>query len=148
MRTFGFGSASMFCFAVQNYFIEKYLSTSSPYTNLNIMYVTVLCVMIPVSFFVRGTGFDPHPVLPTSLWWAAVLCGTLYAFADVFYFSAYTSGGSIFLITTLPILLPIFTSILKIVFDGHFPSWHYVGAWILGGGALTLLSLAPKTAAP
>lgn len=90
--------------------------------------------------FVAAEGNDKNPIpirFPTKEQWAIILMlGVLNFLADWAHYAALKTNAGGPVLATFYMLIPIFCTLLS----GGWPSYQKIGAWVLGGGALYLIS--------
>lgn len=75
-----------------------------------------------------------------SLLWLTILIGIVYFFADYFYLGAFTSGGNVLVISTIAIMAPVFTAIVRNLWVGSWPNAYQVAGYALAACAVLLLA--------
>ncbi len=122
-------------YAAQNVIIERRLSTVSPLVMMVYYYGTLLPIVVAVLCLNRPLGL----VVTTRTWsmvpFIAVAALLVFA-ADYCFFSAYHSGGSLQVISTIVALLPVVGSAMKFATGGGAP-----GPLQLAGMACAVLAV-------
>jgi len=139
MKPVIFACLALMFYAVQNVFLEQKLAKYSTFSILLYMYL----VMLPlVLICLAALRIKKQPILtPSGIAIGITLgCGLLYFFADYFYVGAYTSGGSVLMVTTIVIMFPIFASIVKYFWTGGLPNFYQVAGYILAFFAVLLVA--------
>jgi drug/metabolite transporter (DMT)-like permease len=75
--------------------------------------------------------------------WALALTlilGAVYFFGDYFYLGAFTSGGNVLVISTIAIMAPVLTAIIRNVWVGGWPNAWQIGGYALAACAVLLLA--------
>lgn len=75
-----------------------------------------------------------------SLLLLAVVLGVLYYFGDSFYLGAFTSGGNVLTISTIAIMAPVLTAIIKNIWVGGWPNAFQLGGYAFAAVAVLLLA--------
>ena len=75
-----------------------------------------------------------------GLFWLTISLGVLYFFADYFYLGAFGAGGSALVISTIAILAPVLTAVVRHFLVGGYPNGYQIAGYVLAAGAVTLLA--------
>lgn len=131
MKPIVFVFLAVILYAFQNVLLEQKLSK---FTASGLLVYFYLC-MLPLAFFAVGylkiTGQEIS--LPRGHFIALTLVGgIIYFLADFFYLSAYTSGGSVFTVTTIMMLFPLMASVVKFFWVGGVPNPCQIFGYIFG----------------
>lgn len=128
MKSILFSIVAVFLYSMSNVILELRLSKYQTLTTL-VLTGGVLCLSaFLVRLFVKGD--DPSFAFPTDsgLLWAIAAC-LIFAVADWFYISAYTSGGDLLTITSIVIFFPMVAATIKLAITGHYPNLWQVAGW-------------------
>ncbi|OGF71383.1 hypothetical protein A3E35_03120 [Candidatus Giovannonibacteria bacterium RIFCSPHIGHO2_12_FULL_44_22] len=84
-------------------------------------YVGILSIAIPLVLF--GNQFGLAITMPQpGHYWLMMIVGAILFFADLSFFTAYHSGGSVAQIATIVALFPAFAAVIKLLIGGGMPS--------------------------
>ncbi|KKT95073.1 MAG: hypothetical protein UW97_C0029G0002 [Parcubacteria group bacterium GW2011_GWA2_45_15] len=113
--------------------------------NAAALMVCFYAVMVPLAFtrvgFVRIT--EGSVAFPTgTLLIIAFVFGVVYFFADFSYISAFTAAGaSVMTVTTILMMTPVFSSLVKYFYTGGgLPNSYQIAGYILAVVAILLVS--------
>lgn len=131
MKPIVFVFLAVILYAFQNVLLEQKLSK---FTASGLLVYFYLC-MLPLAFFTVGylkiTGQEIS--LPRGSFIALTLVGgIIYFLGDFFYLSAYTSGGSVFTVTTIMMLFPLMASVIKFFWVGGIPNFYQIVGYMFG----------------
>ncbi len=128
---------SVVFYAVANLILDRKLSNFS-LPSLMVMWEPVMLVCGWA--FWGYYRYTDQPLVTPEFGWPfvfLVIMAVTYFIADSFYVSAYTSGGSLFTITTVFLAFPPVTGLLKVITDNQYPSRAQVlGYLLIAGGVL------------
>jgi len=139
MKPVLFACLAVLLYSSQNVILEQKLAKYHTVTILVYFYI----VMLPVTLgWIAGLKITKQPfVAPSGI---AILIalgvGLVYFFADFFFVGAYTSGGSVFSVTTIVIMLPVFASVIKYFWVGGLPNLYQIAGYILAFFAVFLVT--------
>ncbi len=124
--------------AFTNVLIQRKLIAVSPLINVLAMHASALAVgmVLFVIWRVRGgtVGIIPHD------WYGFVaILGIATVTAGLFFFSSYTKGGTLLMVTTVTVLLPVCVALIDLVIAGNWPTLRHIIAWILAATAVFLV---------
>ena len=138
MKPIWLALCALVMWALQNVFLDVKLSRFSEIAILLELYL----VMLPLAFvgwlYMRGT----HQTVVAPQGWMLVLVllsGVMYFAADYCFISAYTSGGHLLAVSTIVVLFPIFSSIIRYLWVGGTPNRYHLAGYLLAGMAVLLL---------
>lgn len=140
MKSVLFAVIAIFLYALSNVVVEQKISRVPPIINMVIFSGAVFFLSLLTCLFRSTLGVQA--VLPDSSQLTAVIfCGLIFFFADFCFFSAYNHGGSLVIITTLTVLLPVFASFIKFVSTGDgLPSPAQILGWLFAVLAVFLVA--------
>lgn len=69
-----------------------------------------------------------------------LVLGALYFFGDYFYLGAFTAGGHALVISTIAIMAPVLTAIVRNLWVGGWPNGYQIGGYLLAASAVMLLA--------
>lgn len=127
-------------YAILNTIIEiklKHLQTFSLMCGLYI-------VLLPAATIIYMTRkhFDPSISLPSgNTWWIVAGIALMYILADYLYFGSLLKGGNVVTITTLLVLMPVISGIIKFVWVKESPSPYHISAIIFATIAVILVAI-------
>lgn len=128
---------ALILYASQNVILEQKLSKFNVFAILLYFYA----VTIPLAFagLIATKALGQQILVPNGKFiWIAVGVGILYFVADTCYVGAYTSGGSLFTITSIVIMFPVFASIIRYFWVGGLPNLYHIASYLLALGAIIL----------
>ncbi len=128
---------AMICYALANVLVEQKLSKLNALTIMMCYSGVIFTLTFTAWLIVRntyGTGFQFPKI--GKLLWVALGVGVVFTLADYFFISAYTSGGKLFLVTSIYVLFPVCASFIKYVMTGE-----KLNAWQVGGYVLAILAV-------
>jgi drug/metabolite transporter (DMT)-like permease len=133
-------SFAVILYALGNVMIEERLK---PFTQFGIMiysYVPML-VMTFAALAVLKLG-DKSISFPTgSALYVAALIGIVFFVADTFFFSAYNNNADAFTVSSIVLMFPAATSLMKYLWSGSVPNRYHVVAYAV---AVVAVALAEK----
>ena len=137
MRAVIYATVAVLLFSFLNVALEQKLVKY----NAAALMVCFYAVMVPLAVarvgFVRFT--EGSVAFPTgALLVFAFLFGVVYFFADFSYISAFTAaGGSVMTVTTILMMTPVFSSLVKYFYTGGgLPNRYQVAGYILAVAAV------------
>lgn len=136
-----FAFIAMWLYALQNVAIEVKLAK---YTSLGLLLYWYF-TLAPLALIGLGYMYltNQNIVMPNrSDAIIAISVGVMFFFADLFYVSAFTHGGSLLAITTLVVLFPAIAQLIKFIWVGGSPNVYHVFGYILAALAVILISKA------
>ncbi|MFW0862742.1 MAG: EamA family transporter [Candidatus Komeilibacteria bacterium] len=139
MKTILLATGGMLLYALQSFLFENRLSK---YTTPTLM-VYLYLAMLPLALLSVGyMSFHKQPIVAPSgnAILLVVAIGVMYFVADYLYFTAYTSGGNLYVIATIAAMFPVFASIIKFVATKEPPNLYQLGAYILALCSVLLVS--------
>ena len=135
---------AVLCYAIQNVVIARKLSAVHPILLSGIIgTVVVLCDYLVYALRDR---FGLVIATPTGKEVAvAAGVGLVLFVAEVSFLNAYFSGGSLAMVTTMVILIPVLASAIQFVLGGGLPHINEFLAYLLAAAAVLLISYVPST---
>ena len=131
-------ATAMALYALINVIIEQKLSKHTTSAVILCIYSVILILALTRFSYMRSTGDQIN--FPTGLIFVLVLAvGVLHFFADYCYYLAYTAGGTLMSITTIAIMLPIFSSFAKFAWTNCLPSAYQLTGYVLAVIAIYLV---------
>ncbi|MEY4744929.1 MAG: hypothetical protein RL272_874 [Candidatus Parcubacteria bacterium] len=70
-----------------------------------------------------------------------LLLGAVYFFGDYFYLGAFTSGGNVLVISTIAIMAPVLTAVIRHFWVGGWPNGYQVGGYLLAAAGVLMLAV-------
>ncbi|TRZ64401.1 MAG: hypothetical protein D4Q79_01570 [Spirochaetia bacterium] len=138
MKPVLYACAAMFLYAFQNVTIEQKLAKYATASILLYFYLAMLPMAAILAFSMKASG--QQSVWPSGNAITLVLSvGVAYFFADYFFISAYTSGGSVATIMTTTMLFPVFASIVKFFWVGVLPNCYQIASYLFAVVSILLL---------
>lgn len=141
MRGAIYATIAVVLFSFLNVALEQKLTKY----NAAVLMICFYVVMVPLAFarvgFVRIT--EGSVVFPTGALLVFVfLFGIVYFCADFSYISAFTAAGAnVMTVTTILMLTPVFSSLVKYFYTGGgLPNGYQIAGYILAVGAILLVS--------
>ncbi|PJA45850.1 hypothetical protein CO174_01515 [Candidatus Uhrbacteria bacterium CG_4_9_14_3_um_filter_50_9] len=132
-------------YAAENVLLERYLQKVSPLIPLGIASLVAVLLVAGAVGTKHWTGMEiPYPTTSTEVW-ALVISSVISVAAGICFYSAYTSGGNA---TTIPILvpsLPVFATIIAILFFKQVPDPRYIIPWGLVALAVVMVQWIERT---
>jgi hypothetical protein len=132
-------------YAAQSILFEQKLAKYSAPAILTIMYVVMLPLMAArlgsMKLFGEAIAF---PVGNAMMY--ALVCGLIYFAADYAFVGAYTSGGSLMLVSTIVTLFPVLAALIKYLFLGSVPNGYQIGGWVAAFIAVVLVTYGESPA--
>lgn len=130
---------TMCCIAVVNVIVDRRLVGITPPAIVAGMCVTAATFAILLVLFRHPLG------LPTTMpertgWLLLAVCGMCMVLGDYCYFNAYRIGGSATTLTTVGILVPVFTSVILFAIDGRKPTTMQFLGWICAAASIMFVS--------
>lgn len=140
MKAVLFAIAATFFYALQNVIVERKLSNVQPLVNMMFFSGTIFLLSLLTCGVKNLIGFQAN--IPDSAQiLTIVFVGVILFFADYCFFSAYNSGGSLIIITTLVVLLPVIASFIKYASTGEgVPSTNQLLGWMFAAVAVFLVT--------
>lgn len=130
---------AMWLYALQNVAIEVKLSKYTTMALLLYWYFTLAPLAVAGLGYMYLTG--QNVIMPNRHdAKIAIAVGVAFFFADFFYISAYTSGGSLLAITSLVVLFPAIAQLIKFVWVGGSPNYYHMFGYLLAAIAVILIS--------
>ena len=139
MRPVLFAFIGMMLYALQSVVLEQKLSRYSTAGVLLCFYLAMLPLTLVWLAQMKLAG-QPIMVPSGKMFLLAAAVGAMYFFADGFYIGAYTSGGSVFVITTVAVLFPVLASVIRYVWVGGSPNVYQVIGYFLAVAAVFLVA--------
>lgn len=130
--------AGMTIYAVTGVIIEQRLekfSTAALVLLFTAPMVVISLIWLAVQKSNGGVAFPAGGALVLTL-----LLGAIYFFGDYFYLGAFTSGGNVLAISTVAILAPVLTALIRHFWVGGWPNAYQVGGYALAAAAVLLLA--------
>lgn len=141
MRPLVFAMIAMCSYAAQNVIIERRLTSVSPLMLVAVTSGTVFFLAIATILVKQRAGMEVPPLSREELQFA-VACGLLLFLADNAFFSAYNAGGTLVVMTTVPLTLPVIASLMKYVtMQTGAPTTATIMSWVLAALSVYLISL-------
>ena len=129
---------AMCLYALQNVLLEVRLSKYSTMGLLMYWYFTLAPLAVAGMGYLYLTG--QHLTLPSRPDAPIVVAvGVLFFVADLFYVSAYTSGGNLLAITTLVVLFPAIAQLIKFAWVGGTMNYYHLIGYLLAALAIILI---------
>ncbi len=69
-----------------------------------------------------------------------LVLGAIYFFGDYFYLGAFTSGGNVLVISTIAIMSPVLTALVRHFWVGGWPNGYQIGGYLLAASGVLLLA--------
>ncbi|MFW0838113.1 MAG: EamA family transporter [Candidatus Komeilibacteria bacterium] len=139
MKTVILATAGMILYALQSFLLEAKLSK---YTTASLM-VYLYIAMLPLALLSIGyMMWSKQPIVAPSgnALLLVIGIGIMYFLADYLYFSAYTSGGNLYVIATIAAMFPIFASLIKFAVTKEPPNVYQIGAYVLAFCSVLLIT--------
>jgi drug/metabolite transporter (DMT)-like permease len=140
MKTILLPLAGIVLYTILNTIIEvklKHLQTTSLMCGL---YIVLLPVVTGI--FLMNKRLDPSMSLPTgNTRWIVVGVALMFLLADYLYYGSFSRGGNVVTITTLLVLMPVISGIIKFVWVKESPSPYHISAIIFATIAVILVAL-------
>jgi drug/metabolite transporter (DMT)-like permease len=128
---------AIICYALANVLVEQKLSKLNALTIMMCYSGVIFTLTCIALLIVRNTNEKVLQIPPIGrLLWVALGVGVVFTLADFFFITAYTSGGKLFLVTSIYVLFPVCASIIKYGMTGE-----KLNAWQLGGYVLATLAI-------
>ncbi|MDD2657807.1 MAG: hypothetical protein PHD04_04090 [Candidatus Pacebacteria bacterium] len=140
-----FSLLAMLCYAVVNVLFEQKFAKFNNLTLMCVYLVPMLLVGV-VGRSMTSTS-DPSFDFPTGMSLAILIAlGFIYAAADYFYIGAYTSGGELLTVSSIVVMYPIVSSLIKFVLTQGLPNAWQVSGYVLAVGAMLLVAKGSTSA--
>ncbi len=138
MKSVLYACAAMVLYAIQNVTIEQKLAKYSAVSILFYFYLVMLPMAVITVSYMKVSG--QQLAWPSGSAITLVLgVGIAYFFADFFFVSAYTSGGSVMMVMTVAMMFPVFASIVKFFWTGTLPNFYHVASYLVAVVSILLL---------
>jgi len=134
-----FSLLAMACYAVASVLFEHKFSK---FNNLTLMCVYVVPILIVgiVGRTLTKTS-DPSFDFPVGIDLILLIAvGFVLGMADYFYTGAFTNGGELLTITSIIVMFPAFSSLIKFVLTRDVPNAWQISGYILAVGAMILVA--------
>ena len=134
-----FALSSLFFSAIHNVIIKRKLAQLSPLALMLFSHSGVAIMVFCIILFGHVAGFrfgKPHG---NQYWFLTISIALLFLSSFSFY-RAYYEGASLMMMTTLVVLLPVFTSLVETGIGGSTPSLRQIAAWFFAAIAVLLVS--------
>ena len=118
---------AMICYALANVIVEQKLARLNTLTII-VCYSGIIFIITLITWLIVRAS-DPTFQFPKGpLLLIALGVGLLFTLADYCFISAYTSGGKLFVVTSIYVLFPVCASVIKFFTAGEKPNlWHVCG---------------------
>ncbi len=136
-----------FLYAIYNVVLEKRLAKISPLANVLFLIIGMLIAIVVALPFRSKLGVEFSNLPKGNDWLVIFMTGFLILLADLLFYQAYHSEGSLMTITPIVIMMPVFACVMKMLIDGTKPTIHHMIGWALAAGAVLVISQA-KTQTP
>ena len=138
MKSVLYACAAMVLYAIQNVTIEQKLAKYSTVSILFYFYLVMFPMAAILVSYMKVSG--QQLAWPSGNAVTLVLgVGVAYFFADFFFISAYTSGGSVIMVMTVAMMFPVFASIVKFFWTGALPNFYHVASYLVAVVSILLL---------
>lgn len=130
MKPVVFACVAMAFYALENVLMEQKLTKYNALSLLVYFYLAMLPLALAGLGYLKLT--NAQIVLPTgNAILLAMVVGVMYFFADAFYVSAYTTGGTLMVVTTIVLIFPAFASLIKFFWVGGLPNRYQIIGYAL-----------------
>lgn len=153
MKSIYLAITALTAFTACNYIMSEYLFDKSvlprPVHPLAVLMIVLIVDLVGAALcWCYCVRIDPVKyALPVGKLLAGTIgVGFIYILADLCYMSAYGSGGSLALVTTIMSLVPVMASVLKMIIDRTQPSALQCAAFVFGLAAVICISIAEERA--
>ncbi len=138
MKPIWLALCALVMWALQNVFLDVKLSRFSQIAILLELYLVMLPLALAAWLYMRATH---QPIVAPQGWMLVLvlLSGAMYFAADYCFVSAYTSGGHLLAVSTIVVLFPLFSSIIRFLWVGGTPNRYHLAGYLLAGIAVVLL---------
>lgn len=138
MKPLALALGSVVINAFSNVLIQRKLVTVSPLVNMLGMYASGLAVTM-ILFVVWRMRGGTVGTIPRDWYGSVVVLGIAGVMAGVFFFSSYAKGGTLLMVTTVTVLLPVCAALIDLAIAGNWLTMRHVIAWILVAIAVFLV---------
>lgn len=139
MKTALFATGAMLFYAAGSIIIDQKLRQVSPFATM-LFYALGVSTVAALGLLAQRQSGMALTMPQGNQYWLLVALAAAIVVADFCYFSAYTSGGSLIMVTTLVVLLPVFASLIKFALGGGLPSLAQLIGWLFAAVAVFLVS--------
>ena len=108
---------AVFLYAIENVLIARHLTKVSPLAIMPLLYGGLLLCIVPLSIWQARAKTIAFPTQEN--WYIVLICAVLLFCADYCFFSSYTSGGHLMLVTTGIALFPGVASGIHVLCEGQ-----------------------------
>ena len=122
---------AMFCYALANVILEQKLAQYQAITLIICWSGGILIIASAVRYAIKTPDGSYNFPSGQHVWWILVLVG-LFFLADFFYVSGFTTGGNLYVLVCITMLLPVFASIMKYLWTGTPPNMWHLSAYATG----------------
>ena len=127
MKTVLFSLLAMIFYAIANVLVEQKLARLNSLTII-ICYSGVIFITTFLARLIMKTNNPEFDFPKGTLLFAALGVGVIFTLADYFLMTAYTTGGKLFVVTSIYVLFPVCASFLKFLLTGERPNiWLVIG---------------------
>ena len=130
--------ASVVISAFSHILIQRKLVTVFPLVNMLGMYASTLAVMM-ILFVVWRMRGGTVGTIPRDWYGSVVVLGIAGVMAGFFLFGSYVKGGTLRMVTTVTMLLPVCAALIDLAIAGNWPTMRHVIAWALAATAVFLV---------
>lgn len=139
-----FSLLAMVCYAIVNVLFEQKFAKFNNLTAMCIYPLPILLVGIVGRYMTKTS--DPSFDFPVGLDLTILIAmGFIAAAADYFYFGAYTGGGDLLTVTSIIVMFPVASSLIKFVLTRGLPNVWQISGYILAVGAMLLVAKGSTT---
>ena len=127
MKTILYSILAMIFYAIANVLVEHKLARLNSLTII-VCYSGVIFTTTFLTRLIIKADTAEYAFPKGTLFLVALGVGILFTLADYFLMSAYTSGGQLFVATSIYVLFPVCAASLKFLITNEKPNvWHVVG---------------------
>lgn len=132
--------AGMTIYSLTGVIIEQKLEKFS--TASLVLLFTAPMVPIAILWLIAQRAQGQTVSFPTGgLLALTLVLGAIYFFGDYFYLGAFTSGGNVLVISTIAIMSPVLTALLRHFWVGGWPNGYQIGGYLLAASGVLLLAV-------
>ena len=134
-------------YSILNTIIEVKLKHLPTFSLLCTLYLILLPVVTTI--FLIQKRIDPSMSFPTGdTLWVVAAVAVMFLIADYMYYGAFAKGGNVVTITTLLVLMPVLSGLLKFLWVKELPTPYHFGAVVLAAGAVILVAIGNTKKSP